>query len=70
MAWRKKRLDDLGEWENWEIPPLDEETEALLRARGIAPVTGGADPDFKPLPQLPPWLAFIFRTFPFLNPDR
>ena len=57
-----KRLEaDVHDWDNWEPPPIDPETEERLRAAGVRAPTGRPDPNFKPLPQRPAWLAFIFR---------
>jgi hypothetical protein len=48
--------------EGWTPPPLDPETEATLDAMGATRPTRPFDPDWRPVPTRPAWLAFIYRT--------
>jgi len=44
-------------------PPMSPEQRAALEAAGVKFGTGKPLRDFKPLPQRPRWLAFLWRQF-------
>ena len=44
-------------------PPMSPEQRAALEAAGVKFGTGEPLRDFKPLPQRPRWLAFLWRQF-------
>ncbi|MBV9107869.1 MAG: hypothetical protein JO306_00505 [Gemmatimonadetes bacterium] len=43
-------------------PGLTDEEKAALKAIGWREGRGQFNPDWKPLPKRPKWLAFIYRT--------
>ena len=48
--------------DDWEIPPLDEETRAELQAAGLQPATESfAGYEWRPVKKRPRWLAFLRR---------
>jgi hypothetical protein len=47
--------------DTWVPPPLDPETETVLDAMGVTRATQPFDPEWRPVPRRPRWLAFIYR---------
>jgi hypothetical protein len=50
-------------------PPMSAEQRAALEAAGVKFGMGELLRDFKPLPQRPRWLAFLWRQFHRVFPE-